>query len=1266
MISRKFGFISLLAAVAACGGNAPDAKTARTAESADVARRFVAAMREEATGDPARAKQLYLDTLAQASHADPSWQIIGAEATLDALVWRRIPALAEVSEDAALAYRTKDAALWTAKEGREPISDQLPKQFAAADGPFIKGLIARALEELAEHHGDSVESERWRGATGCAREATVLGPLAWTSITSLNEPSNLDAFDAPLPASFTPPGPFGIKSAPVVVRGRACDVDLSATSAQGGLRDVVFDLDVPEKQTIGVSLRAHGAAVLRVGGRKVIDRPYELGGGEAARFARVEVDRGRVRVVARVAPSDDGESVEIDAFDAHGVTLQAHAPKSGDRANARALSSTAVGYPQGRSTDEKVAIAAAALAGEDGRTAEHVLEADARGITVPPEVLLTYARAVETAKDLSLVHRAERARGAYERVLESWPMSWEAILAHGVLAGVRRGAGEARIESLGDVDLHRSKAGPNAAPVLDVFDAAVSAHDRLFDRSHAAIGRAAARLEGTSLLTDARRTATERAPDNRARFTCTPMAPNDRSSLSCFEALRELGDHKGASQELNRVRAVRGGPDLFLALSLRESLAVGDTAGAQSVYAAMLPGEKTLAGVFATTAATDAKAKLLGVALTARDAPTALAPLFRALGEDPAAPFAGIAEKVTAEDRAHPMLANAATAVLQHIERYDVDPRGILRFVMLDVRRVSGTTDVDQNAQAEAPDLSGRSAMRILRRRIFKKDGRILEPDRTPHASQGHADLSQLEQGDAIEAIYEGWALPGETGDLGIDTPDLLPERTAVASALVELRLPANVRGSLWSHPLLGKVTESMEGDRRVLKWNVKDRSVRRIEDGIPRMDRSVGVSFSTTTWAEVATGLRENLASLDEHEPEIWAWAHDATKGIPLAHQNQLVNAVVLAAGVTVREASGGILSDLGGRSQASQSTTARTILTDREGSRTWLVVRALRALGINAEVVVAENEPFSADPAFPPHFGRFLHPLAIAHLEKTEDPTSPGKMLPGRDVWIDADVPGPPLPAGRFSPELRGRNVLYADGRIQPLPNLGGESEKDEIDLRLVLDAKGDAKGSFTILLRGRASQEIAEALVRVVGTERQRALRGVALAWVPFANIDDVQLSSTEGSWQIALRADLSVPGYAQLEGTPTNRSWVLPGIDPIHVVFPRPGVATLGGTYASQGARENALGISRALQYHAHRRIELPAGASVTRMPGPLNVKSRNLEAQRTLAVTGNVLEDDFILQIPTGTISPAEYGSFVTNAHLTDDAFLSSVRVAPPK
>ncbi len=307
--------------------------------------------------------------------------------------------------------------------------------------------------------------------------------------------------------------------------------------------------------------------------------------------------------------------------------------------------------------------------------------------------------------------------------------------------------------------------------------------------------------------------------------------------------------------------------------------------------------------------------------------------------------------------------------------------------------------------------------------------------------------------------------------------------------------------------------------------------------------------------------------------------------------------------------------------------------------------------------DIVIAENEPFSDSAAFPPHFGRFMHPLAVAHV------TSGGKT---EDVWIDADVPGPPLPAGRISPELRGRNALFADGKIAPLPAVGGGVERDEIDIRLTVDEKGDAKGSLTVLLRGRSAQDVAEALVRIVGLERQRALRGIALAWVPFATVEKVELSSSEGSWQIAIRAELTAPAYAQIEGQkPGSRSWILPGIDPVHYVFPRPYVSTLGSTYASVGARQNALAINHATQYHVRRRVELPAKASIVRLPGPFDGKGPLLAAQRKASVNGVTIEEDFTLDVTTGTVPRDRYDEFVGQVHRTDDAFRASTRVKPP-
>lgn len=1248
-ILRGFVSVSLAAVLAACGSPAPHAAPPA---SVDLTASFVQAMREEAKGDPALAKKLYLGALEKAAAAPASpWQLPVVLASLDALVWRGIPSLDDVTSDAALAFRTT---------GPTPLASIRP------DGPFVPGLLARGMLTLAEHAGDAREAARWRERTGCALEATVIGPLTWTVVTGVHGADPLEPFDAKIESAYAAPGPFGKGFAPVVVRGRGCSIDLTATNASPGVRDVVVDVDVKTAQRIGVALRAQGAAILRAGGKTVLERPYELGGEESVSFARVDAPAGKLRLVARVGLDEDGEKLEIDAWDEHGSPLPMHAPRVGEAASSKVTSSAAIVFPTPKTDGERVTLAAAALAAGEAPVAERLVEHEGSAPNAPPDLALVYARAVEVARDLSAVERAERARSAYERVLDVWPAAWEAVIAHAGLAGVRRGRSEARIETLRDLDVYRAKAGASALPVLDAFDAAVSGRDDLFDRARAAYERAKPALDGTALLASAGRFAFTRVGAERTAYVCDPGAPLDRRSLDCYEARRAQGDYANAARELERIRSLRGGPDLYLAYSLRDAMATGDGPGIERALDDMLPGEVTLSAIHAAARTQPGKgmrpddaadhgerAKLLGAMRTSRDAPTSLPPLLRALHDDPTSAFEGIAAELAASDRAHPILPSAATAILAHRERYDIEPSGVTHMVMFDVRRVSGTTDVEENAQAEPPAVMGRTAMRVLRRRIWKQDGRIVEPDRAPHASQSHADLSQLEAGDIVEAIYEAWSIPNDAGNIGIDTPDMLPERSAVHDATIEIHMPASLRGSLWSHPVLGKPRETSSGDTKVLSWTMKDTPARKLEDGTPKMDRTVSVSFSTDEWQNVALGLREALASLDDHDPWVATWARDAA-GEAKGSTRAKIDAVTKAAGEAVKESSSALLTDIGlGHAMGPQSTTSRTILTNHEGSRTWLVVRALRELGIDAEVVIAETEPYSADPAFPPHFGRFMHPLAIART-------------PEGPVWIDADVPGPPLPAGRVSPELRGRNAIHPDGTIVPIVSAGGTEERDEVDVRLTVDAKGDAKGTFTIILRGREAQEIAEALFKTVGDERQRALRGVALAWVPFANVDDVALSSSEGSWQIAIRADLSIGAYAQAEGPANARTWVLPGIDPLHTVYPRAATGSLGATYVSEGQREAALAISRAVQYHAHRRVELPPGATLARVPGPFDVKTANLEASRHISVSGNVVEDDFVLGVPTGTVPASGYGTFVTNAHRIDDAFLSSTRVQPPK
>lgn len=1236
---------------------------------------FAEAFRIDATGDPDRATHAYLDVLERAAQADEDrWQVPAIEASLDALTSVTMPALGSAMRDAALANRTRLTPL---------VRETLSRAMTEARGTFARGLIARALTAMAEHEGDAGSAERARAASGCVREALVLGPTAWAPVTGVRDPGPLDRADAPIESFYSAGGAFEAKVHPIPVRGRGCAIDLSAESSHPGVRDVIVDLAVLRPETIGIVVRAHGAAVLRVAGMPVLDRPFELGDGDAAQFVRVTVGSGDVRIVARVGTAKEDDSIEIDAFGEDGAALAATAPRIGSVSTGRAIAAKPTpaapraggdegspdrgnadrgrpgrGGPDREEQDAALLAAAADLAAGDPRDAERTLWSPATRPDARPDIALVYARAVESAQDLSAVTRSERARSAYERAVEAWPASWEAAIGHALLAGIRRGQG---LEILRDLEDLREKAPSGASPVLDAFEAVTAGREKLFDRAQAALAKARSALDGTALFADAEDASSPRVGPELAASLCDLSRPIAHDTLECFDALESTGDRPRQAAELTRLRALFGAPARFLSLELRDAIVEGDDAAARRAFDAMLPAERTLADralLDGTQAVSpDARSRLLALAPTSRDAPGAIAPLLRSSGDDPGGTFDDLADRIAAEDRAHPILPGAATAVLAHTERYDVSREGLVHWTLFDERRVSGTMDVDENAQATTPALSGRAAQRAVRRRILKKDGRVLEPDRAPHAAQAHADLSQLEQGDVVEAVYEGWALPGDSGDVGIDTPDLLPDRTAVHSASIEIHLPADVHGSLWSHPLLGKATERVDGAERVLTWQLVDRPTRRLEDGVPKMDRSVSVSFSSARWTTIARALRETVAALDEHDPEISAWARDAVSGAQPT-QRSMVEALVVAAGKALREADPGTLSDYGGGIVPVQSRTARTFLASHDGSRSWLVLRGLRELGIPADLVVAENDPYSADPAFPPHYGRFVHPLVVAHVRD-------GDRVD--DVWIDADVSGPPLPAGRISPELRGRLALRADGAIIPLPSLDSGQQLDEVDVRLTLDSQGDARGSFAVLLRGREAQELAESLFRIVGAERQRALREVVLGWLPWANVDDVQLASSEGSWQVSLRADVSVSGYAQAEQSAGRRekTWLLPGMDAMHWSWPHARVSSLASAFATQAGRQSALAISTAVGYHVHRRIELPHSAVVTAAPGPLNVKAKLVEASRTMAIDGQALQDDFVLGVTTGTVPTDAYGAFVATAHRVDDAFLASTRVSVP-
>lgn len=1253
--------LTALALLAAACAATPEA-AAPGASGPSFAHGYEEALHAEAI-DP-NAAEGYLELVEQAvAHPDAPGALPAALAAVDALATATTPGF-EGSGPHAIAYRSRDLlgvvttrlrrAWYAAGEARSAPSPNLP---------FIRGTIAGALHTLALFVGDEKAASAWGARRGCARSAALIGPLDWTPLRALEDPSPVDPH-APLAASYPGVAPFAAAVTPAIVHADQYFLDVNASSALLNSRAVVVDVAIPRAETIHLALTSSSAAVVDVGGVRAIRRGFEAGGRSTMRLSSVEVKTpGTLRVVVRVAQRGDGNVIELDAWGDDGLPLAAQAAKPGAPAEAVAGAAHEIEITP---ADPSHALLAAAgrMALGDARGASHLIEPRS-GDTAPRSAAmdLVYARAVESADELPDNKIVERLRGAVDRTLAGWPASWEARVTHARVTERRRGAGEGLMEALRELGAEPGKAKsasaderptPATSSMIAAWVAFAARRGQLLDVMEAAYAQLEKQAPGAPLLAAIDARVHGRAGRDAVRAACEGGL--SRADNDCFEAHRDRGDFGAALTELDRLRRLRGAPHGLMDQELATRILAGDLKGALRVYDSMLPGERRLLealGFAAGSAPEEAKQRTHRDRLAARDTPYSLGPLTRVLGlaPDPAPQLEAEGRKLVLADQKSAFLPGAGTAVLRHTERYDIDASGLVHVVLYDLRRVSGTTDVAQGAVAYGPGIEGRSAVRLLRKRIHKRDGRVLEPDAAANAQQA-SDLSQLEQGDYIEMIVEGWALPGDTGQLVIDTPDLLPERTSVREAVVEIRRAAAIPFAIWAHPLLGAAQEKTEGDTKVSVWRMENQPPRRIEDGVPKMERNVAVSLGTQTWAGIARAVADAIRALDDRDPYVVRWAEQAAgyDGADRAVGKALVDRVVAAAGKKIKVAGGAELSDVaavfGG---GPQRTTARAILELGQGSRSWVIYRALRELGVKVELAVAETEPFSAVASFPPHVGRFKHPLVIAHLGEA-----------GGDVWIDADVEGPPLPPGRISPELRGRTAMLESGALVTVQASAGETG-DEVDVRLALDDKGDARGSFTALLHGRAAQALAESFETVVGTERREVLRNVVLGYVPWADVEDVAVSSSEGSWEIALRATIAIHGLGRPEGK-DGKTWVLAGFEPVHMVFPRPYVATLGAAYASRAARQNALSIDAPLQYHFHRRIELPAGATVARAPSEVDITDPNVRARRKLKAKGKVLEDDFVLSLPTGTVPASRYQAFVEKVQAIDDGFMAGTRL----
>jgi hypothetical protein len=1260
--SRSFVALSIVAA-AACGPSR-DPRLPRPGDPAALAKATRRALEIEATRPPNEALDAWLGVLADAR------EVVGtplareaALSAIDAIVGREVFGLEALGHDVGLGARVEG--------GPTKAIVALDATLAGPGGrdPMIRAYAADARLRFALAAGDAPAVAEARKLSGCATEATVVGPFAGPVLVQLADRGPVDGGE--IAPSYPPATPLALAPSVSKSGGRGCEIDPTGGAKATGLRYVVVDVDVPSPQTIAVALDTAVPARLLVAGKSAIVAPYGELMRRTTRVGRIQVGAaGPVRLVVKLgawtndpiglyAVAEDGTPLSSRAANGPAPTTPVVAVAPEARAALPAL-----GANPG-ANDARVTWALGTFSAGDVRIAEGVIAEIARGTKVDPAAALVYARTLAYARDIPLHRRLERQRAAFDAVLAEWPNSWEAIVGRAQIVALQRRGGAGEVEAIADLRARRDdkrapassrSADPYVDPLVDVFLALIG--DGIYGMREEGLARAIPRVGKTIFAHRFARVTAKETTDATIARDCDPKRP-DLGRFDCASARSGAGDHAGVLAEIARLRALHQIPKLGVEWEISSTLKTAGVAKAKALWDAADVTDRSarLASNLAPPGAAGVEWLRRELRLIDAD-PRPVLELVnarRARGEAGIAPhpshaFAEKARTLVAADRKKPARPDAGTYVVAREERYELLDDGYLHATTWDLRRLAGTQDVDANASAQvANTTSGNGWMGRAIHRIHKADGTIVEPDRIA-AAQAGAELSQIEPGDYVELVAEGWFSARADGTFDLDTPDLLPSRTAVGEATISLVTPTKVPLELWSHAALGKPTATESTGRRTLVWTVRNQDVRRSERGQAPIDREVAVRLGTWSWDRLGREARENVLADEERLPEVSAWVAEATGGdrAPtldlLARLSRASKKAIPRVGLLPLGLSG---------LSSPQTYTARSVLLDAQGSRVALVRRALDELGVRNEIVWAESGPYSADPKMVARPWRFSSPpraLLVAWVgDKPGDPPKP--------VWLDVDVDGAPPPPGRTSPELRGRTAITTSGAIVPVPANANE-EPDLATIDLTVDASGTGRGTFTLLLRGRDAQDLSAIMEEAAGEERDNALRQYVLAWMPSADVHELKASAE--TWQVLINARIDVPGLLVPEGS----RFSIAGTPPLHSGA-RAG--TLGGTYAAQAKRTTALTIRDAVFYGIHRVIRLPQGTAI-RAPLPsLDAKDEgtSLTASRRVKVDGSTIIEDFAFSLPTGVVPATAFDGFTAVARSVDDGFQAVLRVQPP-
>ncbi len=604
------------------------------------------------------------------------------------------------------------------------------------------------------------------------------------------------------------------------------------------------------------------------------------------------------------------------------------------------------------------------------------------------------------------------------------------------------------------------------------------------------------------------------------------------------------------AERLGELAQDRGNPPAAKLAALYQAEPQRHSALRNAVAALRANGDLDQARALLTTFLTDrpndgwALGELARIALQTGDFAAAIARSHEVLAVHPDfAPFEGLVSHLSDEPERFDRLDSGPEKVAAY-RAFSASPEGqanapfpvvtILDKTAIEVRRDGSTLElahkirmVQSKQGADAlGDVLPPDGARLLVARTLKRDGRILEPERT----EGKAELSfpELEPGDAIETAWvsRSRVSPAEGGYLtGVSFGSFGPVHELLATFIAAPGLALEVT-PFGNAPPATRAT--LADGRTSLSWSITKLSP------IPREPLTVSArsffpfadlrvtrsdeSDAAKAWRRIARSYASRLTRLLTPGPRTASRLETLQKA----------KDPVLAAFAFAK-------SDINDMEQLNAfDTTVEVALASRKGNRTLVLAGLLMALSkarpdTSAELIVCapERDGRPEDRASPtPNANRFFYPLVVWRDAK-------------RTLYLDPSRPYTPL--GDLPAELDGVACLspmrHAD-TAGPFVDLSAEGNARiaasafTISLDLTMTAAGDAVGTLVGYAQGASASPLRQAFL-AQDDERKRIIFEQWLATLlTGANLVDVKVEDAdEAEKPMRFTLIIEVPGYGR---------------------------------------------------------------------------------------------------------------------------------------